>query len=109
MKRKDKIRAVKRYIVANTGIPGIMEDGNTSDLLAPWPYKIRVSTSHSMDRINKYVRLEARRDMIDFAVRYDMDIETVDSAIVHIPLETFTQILSVYHQHITEGRETDAP
>lgn len=104
MKRMYKVRAIKRFIIAHTGIPNVREQPRSNDLDAPYPYRIRIFTSHSSEQINRYVKYEARRDMIDFAVRFDMDIPSPADALVVMPLSTFTQLIKTHYETHIEGR-----
>ena len=104
MKRADKVRAIKRFLIANTGIPGIREQPRSNELDAPYPYRIRVFTNHSNEPINRYIKHEARRDMIDFGVRFDMDIPSPADALVVMPLSTFTQLIKTHYETHIEGR-----
>jgi len=104
MKRMDKVRAIKRYLIANTGIPGIYEQPRSNDLDAPYPYRIRIFTAHSQDLIHRYVRHEARRDMIDVAIRFDMDMASPADAFVVMPLETFSTLMKTHYETHIEGR-----
>jgi hypothetical protein len=82
----------------------ISEQPRSNDLDAPYPYRIRIFTSHSSEQINRYVKYEARRDMIDFAVRFDMDIPSPADALVVMPLSTFTQLIKTHYETHIEGR-----
>lgn len=106
MKRNDKIKAVRRYLVAATGIPGIYWDGVGNALDAPDPYDFVVSTDASLSRF--FERIKAgRTDKMPFVIRYDSYLNEVDRSVVGMPLSTFAPLLQAHYQagdnHNREG------
>ena len=106
MKRADKIRAVRRYLVSSTGIPSIYWDGVSSTLDAPLPYAFTVSTDGSAWRFFESVKQDIP-GRLPFTIRYDAHINNVDSSVVGMRLYDFAPLLKAHYEagdnHNREG------
>ena len=97
MKRAEKVRAVARYLLGNTGIPFIKEIPQQNQLEMPRPYAALVTTDGSLQRFwaSGYA---LERDLISFAVRFDNRLQQVDDSLVLMRLDNFVKLLAAYHE-----------
>lgn len=104
MKRGDKIRAIKRYLTAYSGIPLISWDGSSSQLDAPSPYFFVATTNANGWKFFEEIR-ELPEDKIGMVIRYDKYIDGTDNAVVGMRLSTLTSLLSVHYDSISSRTE----
>lgn len=97
MDRKEKGKAVTRYIGAVTGIPTLFFNPSSNHIDAPPPYYLAVSTDAAWWRVPKYLN-ELPEDQISAVVRYDGFIKGgVEEAIVATRLSTFAKLLECHY------------
>lgn len=102
MKRKDKGKAVTRYIGAVSGIPTLHFDATSNEIEAPPPYRLAVSTDGAWWRLAAYLKA-LPEDSISAAIRYDKFLEGgVDNAIVATRLSTFATLLESHYNTIQD-------
>lgn len=103
--RRDKMRAVTRYLTAHTGIPLISWDGSSALLDVPWPYAIIVSTDAKVQRWREALGLLPRNRM-RASIRYDKWIDDIDDAEVVLPLSDYVRLLHThYHNQPQQDKE----
>lgn len=101
MKRRDKGRAVARYLTASTGIPLLTFDGATNRIDGPPPYRFRLVTDAANWRV-----FQAVRETNDPVIRYDKFVEDVSSAYVVMKLSTFATLLGTHYNSIQDRVQT---
>lgn len=103
MKRKDKGKAVTRYIGAVSGIPTLHFDPASNHIDAPPPYRLAVSTDGAWWRLAAYLK-DLPEDAISAVVRYDGFLTEggVDNAIVATRLSTFATLLECHYNSIQD-------
>lgn len=102
MKRKEKGKAVTRYLGAVSGIPSLYFDPSDNHIDAPPPYNLMVSTDAAWWRLAGYLK-SLPEDRISAVVRYDGFIEGgVDNAIVATRLSTFATLLECHYNTIQD-------
>lgn len=97
MSRKDKVNAIKRYLVAYTGLPLISWDGKSNDLDAVYPYEFSVSTDRSNNRFIQIARGLPEKK-ISAVIRYDKEIDNINKALVIVTLETYVQLVASHYE-----------
>ena len=94
--RRDKSLRIARYLTGHTGIPGITYSGDM-DLVSPFPYKFRLTTDRSLQRLSERVKsLEDVRGLPS-VIRFDGDLDGPPSAWAVMRLEQFCVILKAHY------------
>lgn len=97
--RRDKGKALNRYLTGTTGIPMLMWDG--SGIQAPSPYKIDVTTSRSLDNWHRLIR-EITDDKPHMVIRYDNTLPDVSHAWVAMKLSGFVPLLTTHYESMQD-------
>lgn len=106
MKRKDKGKAVTRYLGAVSGIPTLYFNAENNHIDAPPPYRLAVTTDAAWWRLSSYLR-DMPEDGIAAVIRYDGFIEGgVDQAIACMRLSTFATLLGSHYDSIQDRVQT---
>lgn len=106
MNRRDKGKAVTRYIATRTGIPSLFFDVTSNAIDAPPPYQFAVSTDGAWWRTAAYLN-GMRDDRLGAVVRYDKFLEGgIDNAIVCMRLSAFVTILESHYNTIQDRVQT---
>jgi hypothetical protein len=102
--RRDKGRALTRYLTGSTGIPFLAWDGIHGAIDAPSPYKIDVTTSRSLGNWHDLIRgiNSASQHMV---IRYDYNMDSVADAWVAMKLGGFVPLLTAHYQTISDRVE----
>lgn len=102
--RRDKGRALTRYMTGSTGIPFLTWDGTHSKIDAPSPYRIDVTTSRSLENWHDLIR-GISGDAPSMAIRYDHSLSDVSEAWVAMRLSGFVPLLTAHYQTISDRIE----
>ena len=103
--RTDKGRALARYLTGKTGIPFLSWNGPQSQVDAPFPYKIEVTTSRKLQNWHDLIREDSPQNLeMKFVIRYDNGMESLEHAWVGMQLHTFVQLLQDNYQARYQGR-----
>ncbi len=101
--RLERGNRVARYVTGHAAIPGISYEYDTSDLTAPFPYRLKVTTGAQHWRFMEAVA-QMPQSSIGAVIRYDKYIDTVDQAVVGIQLEAFCRLLKAHYETTHIGR-----
>lgn len=105
--RRDKGLAVTRYLTAHTGIPMLTWDGIQSAVTAPPPYFFDVTTSRQLENWHRRLRGYSDTGMArQFAIRYDLSMDSVGQAWVGMNMTTFTDLLAAHYESIRPRVQT---
>jgi len=104
VKRADKGRAVARYIGSRSGIPDLAYAMVDSQIHAPSPYRILVTTDRKNDRFFAAVSDGFDNGGMSFVVRYDAEISELAAAPVGMTLETFSHLLNAHYEAVVLPR-----
>lgn len=96
MKRGEKVKAIARYLRSHTGIPLIFDMPHENRLEAPSDYGFYVTTDGSLQRFWA-AGYATEREKIDVVIRFDNRLQQVDDSLVLMRLDTFTRLLTAYH------------
>ena len=109
--RANKGNAIARYMLGNTGIPGISWNSTTGSISMPYPYIIDLTTSRKLqnwhDRLASYPEAASP---IHACIRYDNGMDGIPSAWVGIKIDPFIQLITAHHESLvrnTEGEQHD--
>lgn len=102
--RRDKGRALARYMLGGTGIPYITWDGASNALTAPPPYRIEMTTSRSLENWHDTIR-GITGDSPHMAIRYDNSLPDVSQAWVAMKLSGFLPLLTAHYETIKQRIE----
>lgn len=94
--RRDKGKAITRYLTGSTGIPFLLWDGIQNAIEAPAPYKIDVTTSRSLENWHNLIR-SIEGDKPVMAIRYDNTLPDVSHAWVAMKLGGFVPLLTAHY------------
>lgn len=103
--RRDKARAVTRYLSGHSAIPTLYLDGATNIISGPPPYGFRIVTDRSSPRFFGYIK-SAPRGGINPVIRYDGEIDNLEDAIVGIRLSEFVQLIAEHYKSIEDRVQT---
>lgn len=101
--RRDKGRAVTRYLTGMTGIPFLEWDGNTNEIMAPAPYSFHVTTGRALRLWMEQIRLDP--GTFHFSIRYDKSLPSVDKAWVATTLDVMAPLLGAHYNTISDRIE----
>ena len=99
--RADKGKRVTKYLGAASGFPFFQYEGATARILSPAPYNFKIVTANSNDLLWKTVKALPETG-INGIVRYDAYIESVDKAVMCIPLASFAPLLEAHYLSIQD-------
>lgn len=99
--RRDKGRALTRYLTGTTGIPLLHWDGIHGCIDAPPPYKIDVTTSRSLSNWHDLIR-ELNVDAPHMVIRYDNSLPDVSHAWVAMKLSGFVPLLTAHYNTVQD-------
>lgn len=106
MGRREKGRALARYLLGHSGIPFISWDG--VGITSPNPYQFDVTTSRNIRNWSQKINVPYEGGKIRAVIRYDADIGGgVESAWVAMDLKTFVELLKAHYDHVVEPRVRD--
>lgn len=94
--RRDKGKAVARYLTGRTGIPSLHWAGVDNSIDAPAPYVIDLTTSRKLQNWHDSIREEGQG--IRIAIRYDGSMDSVEQAWVGISLRDFAPLLQAHYE-----------
>ncbi len=101
--RRDKGKAITRYLTGHTGIAGLSWDGSDNEILAPDPYQIDVTTDRKLDNWHALIREEMTQTHI--VIRYDLGMDSIDAAWVGMNLYDFVPLLKSHYDANKRGNE----
>lgn len=99
--KKDKGTALTRYLTGTTGIPFLCWNHHFSQIDAPYPYTINVSTSRKLENWYSVIRA-IEGDMPRMVIRYDNSLPDVSHAWVGMKLSGFTPLLTAHYNSISD-------
>lgn len=99
--RRDKGRALARYLTGSTGIPFLTWDGLHNEINAPWPYHIEVTTSRSLGNWHDLIR-GIDGDAPHMVIRYDNSLPDVSHAWVAMSLSGFVPLLTAHYNTLQD-------
>ena len=101
--RRDKGRALTRYLTGATGIPFLHWNGIHSQIDAPYPYVIDVTTSRAL--ANWHDQIRELGDLTHMAIRYDNSLPDVSHAWVAMKLSGFVPLMTAHYQTMQDRVE----
>jgi hypothetical protein len=104
MSKTSKGASVSRFLTGTTGIPLLTWDYGQSEISAPPPYHIKVTTDAASWRFWKIVADLPQG--ISFVVRYDKYIHGVEDAVVGIRLSALAPLLEAHYNTISDRIDT---
>lgn len=102
--RRDKGRALTRYLTGSTGIPFLHWDGINGCIDAPHPYVIDVTTSRALANWHDLIR-DIKDDTQHMVIRYDNSLPDVSHAWVAMKLSGFTPLLTAHYNTLQDRIE----
>lgn len=104
--RADKGKAVARYILGHTGIPGVAFAGSTNDIIMPLPYFADVTTARKLQLWHDRIAAPAGEGSLshNIAIRYDNNMASVADAWVGMTLHQFVPLLTAHYDHVVRPR-----
>jgi hypothetical protein len=94
--RRDKGKAVTRYLTGSTGIPSLHWEGMGNSIEAPSPYVIDLTTARKLENWHEILRTEGPG--IRIAIRYDGSLDSVEQAWVGLSLRDFAPMLKAHYE-----------
>jgi len=104
--RRDKGLALARYMTGTSGIPGLSWEGLHSEITAPPPYQIDVTTSRSLENWHDLIR-GIDGDQPHMAIRYDNSLSDVSQAWVAMRLSGFIPLLTAHYNTMKDRIEVE--
>lgn len=98
-KRSDKGNAIARFILGNTGMPGV--SWNQDVLSCPAPYSMSTTTGLTVAHWTDRIRVEHQR--MHIAIRYNYSMDSVANAWVGMQLHQFVPILKAHYDTTWKG------
>lgn len=103
--RRDKGLALTRYLTGHTGIPLLSWDGGHGRVAAPPPYQFRVTTGRKLQLWTDSIR-EPIAGSMDFSIRYEYSMPSIDQAWVGMKMQTFVPLLTAHYESIRDRVQT---
>ena len=101
--RRDKGRALTRYLTGSTGIPFLTWNGLQNEIDAPPPYHIDITTSRNLGNWHELIR--GIGDGPSMAIRYDNALPDVSHAWVAMKLSGFVPLLTAHYNTLQDRIE----